>query len=118
MFRDQTARHLESLEPTTRAAAVALVDALREAGVPAIITSSRRTFEEQRRLVIAGRSRTLRSKHLSGKAFDLDVYGWRRENLPAWFWAAVGPYAERIGLTWGGRWRSPWDPGHFESGED
>lgn len=29
-------------------------------------------------------------------------------------WGIIGEEAERIGLRWGGRWRSPFDPGHAE----
>lgn len=94
-----------------------LVSALREAGVPCIIQQSgaRRGYLEQTRLVLAGRSRTLRSAHLAGKAFDIDVAGIDRSDIPRAFWNVVGPWAERqLGLKWGGRWSDPWDPGHFE----
>jgi len=29
-------------------------------------------------------------------------------------WRKVGTAGERLGLRWGGRWRHPYDPGHFE----
>ena len=29
-------------------------------------------------------------------------------------WKKVGTTGEQLGLRWGGRWRNPYDPGHFE----
>lgn len=111
---DATARHIASLIPALRGPATALVNAARAAGYPVVITSSVRDLATQRSLVSAGLSRRLNSLHLSGRAFDVDVLGVSRNNVPAWFWDDLGPFAERLGLRWGGRWRSPYDPGHFE----
>lgn len=97
-----------------RDAAVEIINAARAAGWPLYISSSKRTIDEQRRLVAAGLSRNPASKHLSGQAFDVDILGLARSSIPNYFWAAVGNYAERLGLVWGGRWKTPYDPGHFE----
>jgi len=111
---DPTMGHLAALAPRPRLEATYLVIAAREAGIPLIITSSRRSQWEQFKLVISGRSRTLNSAHLRGQAFDVDVAGWRRDALPEAFWASLGEYAEALGLTWGGRFKTFYDPGHFE----
>jgi hypothetical protein len=29
-------------------------------------------------------------------------------------WLKIGVEGEKLGLRWGGRWRKPYDPGHFE----
>lgn len=113
---DPTPGHLEALTPECAELAVHLVNAARWSGIPLIVTSSRRSVDEQRRLVLAGRSRTLNSAHLRGEAFDVDVAGLGRDFVPGWVWEALGPYGEALGLVWGGRWRSPFDPGHFEVG--
>lgn len=112
--RDPTLEILTGLTPATARVAVEFVSGVRRAGFPLVLTSGRRGLAEQRRLVAAHRSRTLRSKHLSGEAFDVDVLGVARDAVPQWFWDALGPYGERFGLTWGGRWRAIYDPGHFE----
>lgn len=113
---DPTASNIDTLEPRTALAATWLVYVVRNAGVPLIITSARRTTAEQQKLLAAGRTKTLNSKHLQGKAFDVDVYGYSRDAIPRSFWNVVGPWAEaNLGLKWGGRWTSLWDPGHFES---
>lgn len=113
-FVDPTARHLANLTPATAAAAVTLINACREAGWPIYISSSIRTVDEQQRLVKAGLSANPRSKHLTGEAFDIDCLGLSRNRIPAEFWGAVGPFGESLGLRWGGRWKKPYDPGHFE----
>lgn len=111
-FTDPTSGHLAQLEQRTRLLATYLVIAARKAGVPLIITSSKRSRTEQFRLVLSGRSRTLNSRHLYGRAFDVDVAGWRREAVPPEFWRALGTYAERLGLKWP---LPDWDPAHFET---
>ena len=56
----------------------------------------------------------MNSKHLQGLAWDIDWYGWGRDEIPKWFWDLVGPWAEtNLNLVWGGRW-SFRDYGHFE----
>lgn len=116
-YADPTPAAIRSLSPAAAERAVVLISALREVGVPAIILASgaRRTGEQQAALVALGRSNAPDSAHLRGDAFDLDVAGVDREAIPAAFWRIVGPWAERnLGLRWGGRWRNPYDPGHFE----
>lgn len=108
--------HIQALSEPTRTRAHWLVWAARTAGYPVVITSSRRTLAQQRRLVAERRSRTLNSKHVRGQAFDIDIHGMSRDDIPKWFWNMIGPWAEReLGLKWGGRWKSIYDPGHFES---
>lgn len=113
-WSDPTPNHLRLLTADTASAAVALINACREAGWPIYISSSKRTLDEQARLVQAGLSANPRSKHLAGEAFDIDCLGLTRDEIPGYFWSAVGPFGESLGLRWGGRWKSPYDPGHFE----
>ncbi len=92
-----------------------MLDILRSVGVPLWVSSGRRDPATQRRLVQAGRSLTLNSKHLSGRAFDVDVLGFARDDVPLSFWHLLGPWAEsQLGLRWGGRFRSLKDFAHFE----
>jgi len=46
-------------------------------------------------------------------AFDVDVHGYRREDVPRYVWSWLGRLGEALGFRWGGRW-SFYDPGHFE----
>lgn len=112
---DATLRHIYALSPDIQDAAYYLVLIVRNAGFPLQITSSVRTRAEQAALVRAGRSRTLRSAHLSGQAFDVDVHGYGREQIPLWFWEQLGWLGEYLGLQWGGRWSGFRDYGHFQN---
>jgi len=92
-----------------------MVTEVRRSGVPLYISSSVRSSALQAQLVRAGRSQTLRSKHLTGNAFDVDVLGFGRDQIPKWWFSRLGTFAERHGLRWGGRWSKPRDLGHFEN---
>lgn len=111
---DPTPEQLAGLTPEARDVAVVLLNHFREAGVPLIITAQggRRNDTEQRQLVQMGRSRTLQSAHLTGRAFDFDVFGYQRDQVPPLLWQYLGQLAEGYGLIWGGRWG--WDYGHIE----
>ena len=113
-FNDPTPAHLRKLHPTVAAAGFRLINAAREAGVPLYISSSLRTVQEQATLVRRGASRTMKSKHVAGRAFDVDVLGYNRNQIPKEWLQALGEYGEQLGLTWGGRWTSFYDGGHFE----
>lgn len=113
-FNDPTLTHIGRLQPSVGYAGWQLINALRTFGIPAYISSSTRTPAEQAALVRAGRSRTQNSKHLTGRAFDIDILGWSRDDLPRWWWLAVGELGESLGLNWGGRWTTFYDAGHFE----
>lgn len=112
---DSTIRHIQALSPDIQLAAFYLVDVVRNAGIPLQITSSVRSRQEQASLVRGGFSRNPRSPHLEGQAFDVDIHGLGRDQIPDWFWWEFGQLAEYIGFRWGGRWSSPWDPGHLEN---
>lgn len=112
---DLTQFHLDQLSYLTAMRAELFIDGLRRAGLPIVITSSRRTAAEQALLVAQGRSTTQQSRHLTGEAFDVDIYGVDRNRVPEWVWQSIGPYGEQLGLVWGGRWKSFRDVGHFQT---
>lgn len=112
---DQTEKMVSTLAPVLQRKAIEFVNTLRDYDIPVIITSARRSSATQKSLVLQGRSSTLNSRHLTGMAFDMDILGMSRDSIPRYFWDIVGPWAEiALGLKWGGRWRTPYDPGHFE----
>lgn len=113
-FNDPSMRHIAGLSRGIAPIAFQFVNAMRQAGIPAYISSGRRTLAEQARLVASGASRTMQSKHVDGRAFDIDILGYSRDDLPTWWWQQVGEYAEGLGLVWGGRWTTFYDAGHFE----
>lgn len=113
-FNDRTAEHISTLDPRLAPRALQFINGLRAAGIPAYISSSLRTASQQADLVRRGLSRTAQSKHLSGRAFDWDILGWNRDNIPKWVYVILGEYGEALGMNWGGRWTNPYDAGHFE----
>lgn len=110
-------RELSRLHPGIRQRFEILRDALAELGIPIEIRAlgGNRTQAQQRELVRRGRSQTLNSRHLDGLAFDVDIVGMNRDDVPLDFWQAIGPWVEQyLGMRWGGRFRSWKDWGHFE----
>lgn len=94
--------------------------------VPFIVTCGIRTIEEQKRLVAAGASRTMRSRHLPGKnglshAVDLAPV---LNGKVRWDWPLFHKLNEAMtkaakdckvtGLEWGGHWRSFRDGPHWQ----
>ena len=84
------------------------------------ITEGVRTLERQKELVKAGASRTLRSKHLEGKAIDVVAYV---NGKVAWDWPLYEKIAKAfkqaaaeldVNLKWGGDWATFKDGPHFE----
>jgi hypothetical protein len=104
-----------TLAPAVQSQVISFVNYARvQLLLPVVITSARRTTTQQASLVAQGLSRTLSSKHVSGLAFDVDMYGWNRNDVPEWVWSELGPIGEAFRMTWGGRWTSFRDVGHFE----
>ena len=84
------------------------------------VTEGLRTPARQKKLVEAGASRTLNSRHLTGHAVDLAarVAGQIRWDWPLYHQLAVAmkrAAAElHLPLTWGGDWKRFRDGPHFE----
>lgn len=91
-----------------------------------------RTLERQRKLVAAGVSWTLNSRHLTGHAVDVlpvvdidgdgalelhELYSWP---LMLSLAAHIKAEAARVGVSveWGGDWRKTPDPAHWQLPRD
>ena len=87
-----------------------------------IVTEGLRSPERQARLVEAGASQTMRSKHLTGHAVDLAavIDGDVRWDWPLYYQLAdVMKRAAKeanVNLEWGGDWTSFKDGPHFQLG--
>lgn len=117
LVADPTQAQINTLDPEIAWRAAYLINVLRDIGWPVGIVAlgARRNETAQKALVREGRSRTLRSRHIDGLAFDLDILGVPRDEVPEWFWNALGPWAEQaLGLRWGGRFSTIRDLAHFE----
>ena len=84
------------------------------------ITCGRRTVKEQKRLVRMGKSKTMRSRHLTGHAIDIVPL---KNGKPTWDWKYFYPVAKafkqaakelKVPIKWGGDWKSFKDGPHFQ----
>lgn len=110
---------LNSLHPFFRDRVLKLVARCKAKGIELAIVETYRTHAKQREYKTMGKKYTSsgagRSKHQYGLAVDVvpvvdSVAVWDNTAL----WRKIGSVGEKIGLRWGGRWRNPYDPGHFE----
>lgn len=124
------ARSLKNLEGVHPDLVKVVYYAADKTDTPFIITEGLRTLERQKKLLAAGASKTLRSRHLTGHAIDVAAYldlDGDGEKDPAeqirWDWplyhkiaAAMKDAGLRLGIPieWGGDWRSFKDGPHFQ----
>jgi hypothetical protein len=93
-------------------------------GIKVICFTFYRSSGDQRDEFNAGRSRTLTGKHPVWLAMDLAIVDDNDSDLVVdkeeirWTvdprYEILGIFWESIGGIWGGRWRDPKDPYHFE----
>lgn len=102
----------------------ALVKVMREAIVNSpydfIVTCGLRTLEQQKVLVATGKSRTLKSKHLTGNAVDIAVLVDGEVSWDLKYYREVADHVKKIAkslgvrVTWGGDWSGFIDGPHFQ----
>lgn len=115
-------RLLNDLDPVFLPLAAMLLARATEQLMPVLITCTRRTAAEQAIALASGASSVTHSTHQDGLAIDICPYSqWMEfgEDKLQWNagdpqWPKLGAIGEALGLRWGGRWRTPHDPGHFE----
>jgi hypothetical protein len=110
---------LNSLHPYFRDRIYQLIANCRAKGIELAIVESYRTPAKQYEYFSMGRKYTRsaggKSKHQYGLAVDVVPV---KDSVAIWdniaLWKKIGVEGEKLGLRWGGRWRSPYDPAHFE----
>lgn len=110
---------LQALHPYFRDKIAQLIVNCKKIGIEVSVVESFRTKSKQAEYFGMGKKYTRssggKSKHQYGLACDLVpiVNGnaqWEDKQL----WKRIGMEGEKLGLRWGGRWRSIYDPAHFE----
>jgi peptidoglycan L-alanyl-D-glutamate endopeptidase CwlK len=97
-----------------------LVEILNEAikQVDFVVLEGLRTYERQVELYNQGRSKTLNSKHLTGKAVDIAPYpiDWNDKLRFEHLATIIKQIAKDKGykITWGGDWKSFKDMPHYQ----
>ena len=87
----------------------------------AVVFETLRTKERQKQLYNKGYSKTMKSKHLLGKAADIvpqknGQWTWDlKDEYVKKAYMIIGEEARKLGLTWGGDWRSFRDYPHVET---
>jgi len=93
-------------------------------GTTFLVTEGLRSPDRQRELVQAGASRTMASKHLTGRAVDLAVLVGSEIRWDWPLYAKLGKElkafaAERgVAIIWGGDWKTFRDGPHFQLGDN
>lgn len=113
---------LDLLKEPFRSKARGLLADLTERRTFFVVTETLRTYGRQELLVKEGKSRTMRSNHLVGKAMDVAPVTLFEEeevksltwdkNFPAW--RVLKILAEKWDIEWGGNWQGFPDFPHLE----
>lgn len=113
---------LQTLQPEFRSRVVEMLD-LARASWPdkkIVIAEAYRSQARQDRLYKKGAATTTvkKSKHTEGLAVDVYFVDARGAIIPYGKapYDELGIIGESVGLCWGGRWKTPFDPGHFQLG--
>lgn len=110
---------INALHPYFREKVNTLIANCAAKGIELAVVETFRTHTKQNEYRAMGknytRSKGGHSKHQYGLAIDVVpiVNGepqWNNGKL----WRKIGLIGEQLGLHWGGRWKSLYDPGHFE----
>ena len=110
---------LKALHPYFRDKIGQLIANCKKIGIEVSVVESFRTKSKQAEYFGMGKKYTRssggKSKHQYGLACDLvpivnGTAQWDDKKL----WKRIGMEGEKLGLRWGGRWRSIYDPAHFE----
>jgi peptidoglycan L-alanyl-D-glutamate endopeptidase CwlK len=110
---------LDALHPFFRDKIRALIAECKAKGINLAVVETYRTHAKQNEYRFMGRKYTNstggKSKHQYGLAVDLVPIV---DSAAVWdnivLWRKIGVVGEKLGLRWGGRWKKPYDPGHFE----
>jgi peptidoglycan L-alanyl-D-glutamate endopeptidase CwlK len=110
---------LHSLHPYFRDKVCQLIKNCQAKGIELVVVESFRTHAKQKEYFKMGKKYTRttggKSKHQYGLAVDVVPV---RDSVAVWdnvaLWKKIGVEGEKLGLRWGGRWKAPYDPAHFE----
>ena len=120
---ERSERSIATLLPQVQPLARALIESAAAIGIAIKIISGTRRFAEQDALYEQGRTKAGRivtnarggyTNHNFGIAFDIGVFEGGRylDESPAY--KAVGALGMKLGLEWGGNWKTIQDEPHFQ----
>lgn len=113
-------RDIKQLNPVAQKACNLFMSECKKAGLNVLITETYRSQERQNYLYAQGRTRagnivtwTTKSNHTGRMAWDICKNVKGKEYSDAKFFEQCGAIAKKLGITWGGTWKTP-DRPHFE----
>lgn len=116
-FSTRSEEHLKGVHPDL---VRLLREAIKDTPIDFRIIDGIRTPAEQKELVKKGASKTLRSRHLTGKAVDVMALVNGKGRWETALYVTIGAHVKavarrlKIDITWGGDWKGFPDLGHFE----
>jgi peptidoglycan L-alanyl-D-glutamate endopeptidase CwlK len=111
---------MERLEGVDESLKAIVIECAARCRFPFNVSEGLRTVEKQREYVRQGKSRTMKSKHLIGKAVDLYPLTMNRKEVD---WSRFEELADLMlqvasdqgtEIVWGGNWKTFVDKSHFE----
>lgn len=110
---------VNALHPFFRDKVLDLIEQCEAKGIELAFVETYRTHAKQNEYKGMGKKYTRsgggKSKHQYGLAVDVvPIVNGEAQWDNIVLWRKIGVIGERLGLRWGGRWRHPFDPGHFE----
>lgn len=119
-YKYETCRQLKELSPNAYIACELFLNECKNQGLNVLITETYRSQERQNYIYEQGRTRpgqkitwTKKSNHTSRYAWDIckNVKGHEYDDNA--FFKKCGEVAKKLGITWGGTWKTP-DMPHME----
>lgn len=116
-FHQRSLTHLEQVHPDLKRV---MLEAIENAPFDFGITEGLRTKERQQELYNQGKSQTLNSRHLTGKAVDVVIFLDNKANWDVKNYKILADHIKAVSIlndvpiVWGGDWRSFVDAVHFE----
>lgn len=110
---------VNALHPYFRDKVLDLIEKCKAKGIELAFVETYRTHAKQNEYKGMGKRYTRsgggKSKHQYGLAVDVvPIVNGEAQWHDLALWRKIGVVGEKLGLRWGGRWRYPFDPGHFE----
>lgn len=121
-YRDQQGRaDFKGVDPSIEEFGRLLVKRMRRLDVPMFVVTAMRGEADQNAAFVLGTSnaRFGQSAHNFGFAVDV-IHGVKGWNLSRKEWSIIGHVGKELAgqrgikVTWGGDWKRPWDPAHWE----
>lgn len=118
-FSERSIKNLQGVHPDL----VRLMkESIKDSPYDFMITEGLRTVERQKEMVRTGKSQTMQSYHLVGKAVDIAILG-KVKGAADWDFVKYKKVADHIKkvakdmgltITWGGDWKKLVDGPHFQ----